>query len=151
MATRRTAATPETPEVEAKYDFSAVAADAVPTTLPKTEAPNALLDNARWTLENDQAMKITIPAGAVKAAENLIRRAAKTLEAGQKMRTVALGDGYVEFSFQLLYSKRTRRYSQDDVREWAKSQGAADDVLYPRVHKDVSKAYRVANGFQKED
>jgi hypothetical protein len=139
------------PRTETPFDFAA--AEAVPTTLPSKGGPqpNPLLDKLRWTLEQDQALMLILTPEQAKEAGNLVRRGAQTLGVGQNIREVPRDDGKVEFHFRLKYGKRNMKYTNSDIREWALLAGYPSELVSPKIHPDVRKAYRIEHGYDKSE
>lgn len=149
MATRRKAQ--ETP---VEFDFSTVTA--APAAAPVIAfKPNPLKNIVQQSIDNGyQPLEITVPDSAVKEACNMLRRAALPvdkggLDCGMRIVTRENNDGTTVISFQTKAEKKTRNYTAEDVRAWAKTQPEIPKELYgTRVHRDVSRAYRIAHGLE---
>lgn len=117
--------------------------------------PNPLAEAVLSTLDTGEALMVAVDTPEqAKDAANMVRRAQKeagedgnhfgvridTREPGHSLNTT----GRYEVHFLATRNKRSRRYTVDQIREWAIGMGYGDDVLYPRVHPDVREAFKIA-------
>jgi len=108
---------------------------------------NPFAAHVKRSLDTGKALKVTAPdAQAASEVEGLVRRAASNAEHGIDVRKVENDNGSVTVHFKSNPAKRARAYTVDDVRAWARENGYPESQLKPRVHKDVSTAYRAAHG-----
>lgn len=108
---------------------------------------NPFAAHVKRSLDTGKALKVTAPnAHAASEVEGLVRRAASNAEHGIDVRKVENDNGSVTVHFKSNPAKRARAYTVDDVRAWARENGYPESQLKPRVHKDVSTAYRAAHG-----
>lgn len=108
---------------------------------------NPFAAHVKRSLDTGKALKVTAPdAHAASEVEGLVRRAASNAEHGIDVRKVENDNGSVTVHFKSNRDKRARAYTVDDVRAWARDNGYPESQLKPRVHKDVSTAYRAAHG-----
>lgn len=120
--------------------------DAFPKRTRTTKA-NPFAAHVKRSLDSGKALKVTAPdKAAADEVEGMLRRAANNAEHGIDVRKVQNENGSYAVHFKSNRDKRSRAYTVEDVREWAKTQGYPDTQLYPRVHKDVSTEYRKAHG-----
>lgn len=112
---------------------------------PRTgkSAPNPVLNTVVHSLENDTPLAFDLKSETqAKDVKNLLRRAAQTLGCGLKLSTTAHDNGTYTVDFHATARKRTRKYSADDIRAWAKDNG------YPHtgpVTKETREAFKAAH------
>ncbi len=120
-------------------------ADALKTT--RTSKPNPLLDALRTSLESDKVLQVPVSSlEQADEAQNLLRRASKTLGCGLSMKATA-----THIVFKGKKDKRERKYTATQIREWARKEGATEDMLTPRIAREVRLAFRKAHGLTKDD
>lgn len=149
MARRTTAQTADVeaenvPEHESgdEFTFEVRETDAVIRHV-RPEKPNPLLDAFRKSLDTGKTLEIPVRGeDHAKTATNLLRRAAKSLDVGLSVRHYP-DAGVVRFRAKA--EKIKRSYTAVEVREWAKANGATDDMLYPRIAKNVREAFKAAH------
>lgn len=108
--------------------------------------PNPLEAAVLATLEQG-ALKVPVKDEAqAKQAILYVRRAALKHNLGH---SVQHRDGAVHF--KATREKRQRKYTDTDVREWASAEGYGEEHLHPRIHADIRQAFKVANGFAKDE
>lgn len=108
----------------------------------RSEKPNPLLNAFRQSLESGKTYDIPVRnQDHAKVAMNHLRRASKTVGAGLSVRHDA-DAGVVRFRARV--EKIGRKYTSDDVREWALANGYTEDVLRPRIKPEVRAAYKEA-------
>lgn len=121
----------------------------VPQRAARDEKPNPLLAAVQASLSDGAWKQLpAIPESAAKDADNYLRRAAIKLACGVQIRKENAGDGMVSVHFLAKNEKRNRAYTVEDVRDWAREQGYNDSDLLPKVHRDISNAYREAHGMK---
>lgn len=110
-----------------------------------SEKPNPLLNAFKSSLDNGgKTLEFAVPNDDVaNVAMNHLRRAAKTLNSGLSVRHNT-ERGVVIFAAK--QEKRSRKYTSEDIRKWAKSEGADDSMLYPRIDKQVRDAFKAQFG-----
>lgn len=140
----------DAPHSDFSFDNVTVAdAEAMPARAAREEKPNPLLPAVQDSLNSSRPKVLpNIPAAAVKDAQNYLRRAAIKLNCGIKIRPTSNGNDTYDVHFLAQHEKRNRAYTVGEVREWAVLQGYGDDVLYPRVARHVSDAFREAHGLK---
>lgn len=120
-------------------------ADVLKTT--RTSKPNPLLEALQNSITMGKALQVSVASAEQGTeVENLLRRAAKTIGCGLSMRNTG-----THVVFQGKAQKRERKYTSADIRTWAEENGATRDMLYPRIAKEVRKAFRQAHGIDKVD
>lgn len=124
----------------------------VPARAAREEKPNPLLGAVQGSLSDGKWKQLpAIPESAAKDADNYLRRAAVKLNCGVQIRREVGGnvpDGLVVVHFVAKHEKRERTYTVADVRAWAQEIGYDAADLYPKVHRDISNAYREAHGMK---
>lgn len=121
----------------------------VPERAAREEKPNPLLGAVQGSLSDGKWKQLpAIPAAAAKDADNYLRRAAVKLACGVQIRREDAPDGRVVVHFLAKVEKRARTYTVAEVRAWAAEQGYNEGDLYPKVHRDISNAYREAHGMK---
>lgn len=136
--------TPDTTDapVADGYDFDVRETDEV-ITYNRPEKPNPLLPAFRKSLDEGKTLEIPVRnADHAKAATNLLRRAAKTLGVGLSVRPYP-EQGIVRFRAKA--QKIQRSYTAEQVREWARENGADESLLKPRIDKRVREAFKAAH------
>lgn len=122
-----------------------VAPDASVFKTTRTAKPNPLLESLQNSLDMGRALQVPVAdAEQATEVENLLRRAARTLACGLSMRNTG-----THVVFQGRAAKRERKYSAADIRKWAVENGATDDMLYPRISKEVRAKFRLAHGIDE--
>lgn len=122
----------------------------VPARAARNVKPNPLLGAMETSLREGAWKQLPpIPADRAKDADNYLRRAAVKLGCGVDIRISDVReDGTVVVHFHANPEKRKRAYTVDDVRSWAREQGFGESDLLPKVHRDISNAYREAHGMK---
>lgn len=121
----------------------------VPARAPRDEKPNPLLGAVSASLADGKWKRLpAIPAEAAKEADNYLRRAAIKLSCAMKIRKETQDDGTVVVHFIGSNERRARNYTVEDVRAWAVEIGYDASDLHPKVHRDISNAYREAHGLK---
>lgn len=98
-----------------------------------------------------------MPQDAAKEATNMLRRGALPtnkggLDCGLQINVTEPDPaGQVVVSFRVKETKKARTYTAKDVRAWAESNFVPREDIYPRIKPEVSRAYRVANGYPVAD
>lgn len=124
-------------------------ADVLPQRAARVEKPNPLLGAVQNSLDTGKGKQLPpIPVANQKEADNYLRRAAVKLQCGITIRSQDNGDGTVTVFFEATHHKRNRKYTVDDVRAWAVEQGWDNEILYPKVPREISNAYREAHGLK---
>lgn len=115
----------------------------------REEKPNPLLDYVKASLGEEDSLAFDVETDEqVKEAQNYLRRAATKLSVSLSMKVTEKDTGGYTVSFKANPEKRTRAYTSEEIRAWAKANGhgVADGQKIPR---EVRQAFRVANGFAK--
>lgn len=134
---------PETSDTQDDgYDFEVRETDEK-ITYHRPEKPNPLLPAFQRSLDTGKTLEINVTGDAhAKAAVNLLRRAAKTLGVGLSVRP------YPEqkiVRFRAKAEKIKRSYTAEEVRVWARENGAEEGLLKPRIDKRVRDAFKAAH------
>ena len=140
---------PESPEQDAAdtgaqdgFAFDVRETDAV-IKYDRPEKPNPLLPAFERSLNDGKTLEIPVTnAEHAKAAVNLLRRAAKTRDVGLSVRH------YPELNvvrFRAKAEKIKRAYTAEEIRTWARANGADESLLKPRIDKRVRVAFKDAH------
>jgi hypothetical protein len=120
----------------------------VPARAARDEKPNPLLGAVQGSLSDGRWKQLpAIPTDRAKDADNYLRRAAVKLACGIEIRKEETAAGIV-VHFRAKHEKRNRAYTVEDVRTWAREMGYDESDLTPKVHRDISNAYRDAHGMK---
>lgn len=135
-------------KTEAPFTFAVVPSDVV-LKVQRDEKPNPLLDSVKASIRDGSTLQVKVPnAERSTEAANHLRRAAKTLGCGLSMREDHAGGRVI---FKAKPEKSKRKYTAADIRVWGKANGATEDMLSPRIRKDVRDAFKKAHGYVKDD
>lgn len=137
------------------FDFSVIEvkeAAELPKQERKTTPPNIMAAKVAKSVEAGyRPMEFgPIPAASVDEAKSLMHRAARDAGHGLNVREVPQEDGSVLLVFLAKQEKKTRKYTNDEVRAWVAKQ-QAEGVDFPgydpkkRVPGSVTKLYRAAH------
>lgn len=137
------------------FDFSAItptAAAELPKQRKENTKANPMLAIVKHSADNGYKpfQYGPLPTDMVKKAVNFMHRAARELEIGCSVRQVDNGDGTTTIVYQAKQEKKTRKYTNADVRAWVKTQQDAGTEFAgydanKRIPADVFKAYRDAH------
>lgn len=115
----------------------------------RTERPredNPLEQYVDASLERGMALAVDVNSrDEAKKVSRLLRRAAQTRGVGLNQSTTDNGDGTFTVDFQAKGRKRARRYTVQDIREWAAANGYGE--LSGPVSKSIREEFKVANGY----
>jgi hypothetical protein len=124
-------------------------------TAPGSSVPEEVTEGLRRTLDEGRALAFqTAGTEHAKQVQNWLKTAARTANGGEgvglSMSTTDNPDGTVTVDFQGKLTKIARKYTNDEIRAWAREQGVENEHLVPRIHKDVREAFKRAHGYTKQ-
>lgn len=110
-----------------------------------TKAPNPLEDAVLNAVDGDLQF---IPAHSddmATQAERYLRRAARDHNLGVKIRRDETHGGV---GFKVTTEKKQRRYTNSDIREWAKMYGFHESEYTPTISQNLRREYRIYHGYE---
>lgn len=111
----------------------------------RTATDNPTLDSVRHSRAEGIALAFDgLTEDQVKDVQNMLRRAAKTLDCGLNQSVTPDGNGTFTVDFKALTVKRKRTYTAAEIRAWALVNGHGELIgkIPPHV-RDAFKAARV--------
>lgn len=115
----------------------------------REEKPNPLLEFVQASLGEEDSLAFDVETDEqVKEAQNFLRRAATKLDVSLSMKVDANDNGGYTIKFKANKEKRTRAYTSEEIRAWAKTNGL-DVADGQKIPAEVRQAFRIANGHAK--